>query len=301
MKDHGDGTYTTTLIPQTAGPHQLLITLNGQHVQNSPHDLNVLHTFDYKTLGNAQQVIKCRSGPYCVAIHDNGDLYVGASESCIYVFDTTGHLKKIIGSWGGGDHQFNYITNIIIKDNILHVSDYNNGSIKRLTLEGTFVNKIAAKSAVGVLLDEYNRIFVSDCSDNKINVLNHNGGNIFTIDGNVTGDHSFKSPNGLAFDPLGNIHVAANESNTIKVFTKEGVYIRKYGDLKGPWGIAIDSEGYIFVTESRANCISIFDPQENKIHTVGGLNDPRGLALDSRTRSLYVANSDAHVVLKYSV
>ena len=47
VEDHGDGTYTTTLIPQTAGPHQLLITLNGQHVQNSPHDLNVLHTFDY--------------------------------------------------------------------------------------------------------------------------------------------------------------------------------------------------------------------------------------------------------------
>eukprot|EP00731_Ephydatia_muelleri_P007103 Em0003g1351a len=135
MEDHGDGTYTTTLIPQTAGPHQLLITLNGQHVQNSPHDLYVLHTYDYKTLGHAQQVIRCRSGPYCVAIHDNGDLYVGAWEDCIYVFDTTGHLKKIIGSPG---------------------------------------------QAFG--------------------------------------------------------------SNTIKVFTKEGVYIRKYGDLKGPLGIAIDSE-----------------------------------------------------------
>ena len=301
VEDHGDGTYTTTLIPQTAGPHQLLITLNGQHVQNSPHDLNVLHTYDYKTLGHVQQVIKCRSGPYCVAIHDNGDLYVGASEYCIYVFDTTGHLKKIIGSSGQGDHQFRSPYNIIIKDNILHVSDYGNDSIKRLTLEGTFVNKISAKNAYGVLVDEYDRIFVSDNSGNKINVFNHNGGNIFTIDGNVTGDHSFQSPRGLAFDPLGNIHVAAYGSNTIKVFTKQGVYIRRYGDLKGPWGIAIDSEGYIFVTEYGGNCISIFDPQENKIHTVGGLNDPRGLALDSRTRSLYVANYGAHVVLKYSV
>ena len=301
VEDHGDGTYTTTLIPQTAGSHQLLITLNGQHVQNSPHDLNVLHTYDYKTLCHAQQVIKCSSGPFCVAIHDNGDLYVGALEDCIYVFDTIGCLKKIIGSRGQGDHQFRSPYNIIIKDNILHVSDYNNDSIRRLTLEGTFVNKIAAKEAVGVLVDEYSRIFVSDCSDNKINVFNHNGGHIFTIDGNVTGDHSFKLPRGLAFDPLGNIHVAASGSNTIKVFTKEGVYIRKYGDLKGPWGIAIDSEGYIFVIECSGNCISIFDPQENKIHTVGGLNGPRGLALDSRTRSLYVANSDAHVVLKYSM
>ena len=275
--------------------------MNGQHVQNSPHDLNVLHTYDYKTLGHAQQVIKCSSGPYCVAIHDNGDLYVGAWEDCIYVFDTTGHLKKIIGSRGQGDHQFSNPYNIIIKENVLHVSDYSNGSIKRLTLEGTFVNKFSANGTSGVLVDEYNRIFVSDFSGNKINVFNHNGGNIFTIDGNVSGDHSFQSPHGLAFDPLGNIHVAASGSNTIKVFTKEGVYIRKYGDLKDPRGIAIDSEGYIFVTEYVGNCISIFDSQENKIHTVEDLNGPWGLALDSRTRSLYVANYLAHVVLKYSM
>ena len=36
VEDHRDGTYTITLTPQTAGPHQLLITMDGQHVQNSP-------------------------------------------------------------------------------------------------------------------------------------------------------------------------------------------------------------------------------------------------------------------------
>ena len=32
VEDHGDGTYTITLTPQTAGPHQLLLTMDGQHV-----------------------------------------------------------------------------------------------------------------------------------------------------------------------------------------------------------------------------------------------------------------------------
>ena len=41
VEDHGDGTYTITLIPQAAGPHQLLITMDGEHVQGSPHDLDV--------------------------------------------------------------------------------------------------------------------------------------------------------------------------------------------------------------------------------------------------------------------
>ena len=32
VEDHGDGTYTITLTSQTACPHQLLITMDGQHV-----------------------------------------------------------------------------------------------------------------------------------------------------------------------------------------------------------------------------------------------------------------------------
>ena len=32
VEDHGDGTYTITLTPQTAGPHQLVIMVDGHHV-----------------------------------------------------------------------------------------------------------------------------------------------------------------------------------------------------------------------------------------------------------------------------
>ena len=105
VEDHRDGTYTITLTPQTAGPHQLLITMDGQHVQNSPNDLDVRSKRDYHTLCNAQQVIQCKA-PRCVAIHDNGDIYVGSGDNCIYVFDLTGQLKNTIGSSGSGDGQF---------------------------------------------------------------------------------------------------------------------------------------------------------------------------------------------------
>ena len=59
VEDHGDGTYTITLTPQTAGPHQLVITMDGQHVQISPYDLDVRPKRDYLTLCKAQQVIEC--------------------------------------------------------------------------------------------------------------------------------------------------------------------------------------------------------------------------------------------------
>ncbi|KAL5503170.1 hypothetical protein EMCRGX_G010078 [Ephydatia muelleri] len=264
VKDHGDGTYTTTLIPQTAGPHQL------------PHHI------EWSTC-NVQQVIKCPVAPCSVAIHDNGDLYVATATGCIYAFDNNDDPQKAVGT-----HKLD--NGLLYEDNIAY---------GWLTMEGSFIDKISANGATGFVIDEYYRMFVSDCSGNKIKVFNHKGDQLLTIDGNVSGDHSFQSPHGLAFDPLGNIHVAASGSNTIKVFTKEGVYIRKYGDLKGPRGIAIDSDGYSFVTEYEGKCISIFDPQGNKVHTVGVLS-PFGLALDFVNNSLYIANYGASIVVKYS-
>ena len=98
VEDHRDGTYTITLTPQTAGPHQLLITMDGHHVQNSPNDLDVRPKRDYRILCDAQQVIQC-NWPFCVAIHDNGDIYVGSDDGCIYVFGQIGQLKKCTEVW----------------------------------------------------------------------------------------------------------------------------------------------------------------------------------------------------------
>ena len=122
-----------------------------------------------------------------------------------------------------------------------------------------------------------------------------------TINGNVSGSHGFQSPYGLALDPQGNIHVAAYGSNTIKVFTPEGTYVRSYGNVKNPLGIAVDEEDYSMVCEYYGNSLSIFDPQGNKIHTIGNLNVPRGVILDPISGSLYVANCGANTVLKYAM
>ena len=97
VEDHVDGTYTITLTPQTAVPHQLLLTMDGQHVQNSPCDLDV--GTKYSTLCNPKQVIKCSGGPRGIAIHDSGDIYVTClGDHCIRVFDQAGQQNRTIGS-----------------------------------------------------------------------------------------------------------------------------------------------------------------------------------------------------------
>ena len=308
VEDHRDGTYTITLTPQTAGPHQLLITMDGQHVQNSPHDLDVRPKRDYHTLCNAQQVIQCNR-PLCVAIHDNGDIYVGSYDHCIYVFDQTGQRKSTIGSSGSGDGQFSYLHGISIKGDVLYVADSGNHRVQKLTSSGKFLHKFGQQGSgqgqfnlpVAVIIDSNNKLIVSDYNNHRIQIFNENGGWLLTIDGTGSGNHSFQYPWGLALDPQGNIHVAAEGSNTIKVFSKEGVYVRMYGDPNGPIGLAIDDEGYSLVSECSGHCLSIYDPEGNKIHTVGNLKNPWGTALDPRDGSVFIANHGANTVLKYCV
>ena len=299
VEDQRNGTYTITLTPQTAGPHQLVITMDGQHVQNSPRDVNV------KYLCNARQVMRCRA-PLCVAIHGNGDIYVGSEDDCIYVLDQTGQLKNTIGSGGSGDGQFRYPRGISIKGDVLYVADSGNHRIQKLTSRGEFILKFGQQgSSLGefhgpqaVIIDSNNRLIVSDWGNYRIQIFNEEGGWILTIDGKDTGNSSLMYPVGLALDPQENIHVAAVDF--IKVFSKEGVYVRRYGDpgAARPWYIAIDDEGNALVIGG--GCLSIVDHHGNKIQQVESYKDPWSIALDPRDGSVYVADLGASSVLKYS-
>ena len=141
VEDHGDGTYTIILTPQTAGPHQLLITMDGQHVQNSPCDLDV--GTKYSTLCNPEQIIKCSGSPYGIAIHDNGDIYVTCwDDYCIRVFDQAGQKKITIGSRGSGDGLYSRPCGLFIKGDVMYVADSSNGSIHKLTTGGQFLANV---------------------------------------------------------------------------------------------------------------------------------------------------------------
>ena len=273
--------------------------------------LDVWPKRDYRILCNAQQMIQCNR-PRCVANHDNGDIYVGSDDGCIYVFDQTGQLKNTIGRSSSGDGQCMLPEGISIKGDVLYVADggcIGNHHVQKLTSSGKFLHKFGQQGSghgqfnrpAGVIIDSNNKLIVSDCNNCSIQIFNENGGWLLTIDGKGSGNHSFQSPCGLALDPQGNIHVAACGSNTIKVFTKEGVYVRMYGDPIGPIGIAIDDEGYSLVSERWRSCLSIYDPEGNKIHTVVNLRYPCDTVLDPRDGSVFIANNGANTVLKYCV
>ena len=218
------------------------------------------------------------------------------------MFDQTGQLKNTIGSRGSGDGQFRCPCGISIKGDVLYVADCYNHRIQKLTSRGEFIHKFGQKGSgegefdhpIAVIVDSNNTLIVSDYGNNRIQIFNEDGGWLLTIDGKGTGNSRFMYPEGLALDPQGNIHIA--EQDSIKIFTKEGVYVRTYGD-PGARYIAIDDEGNACFNDGE--CLSIFDHHGIKIHEVGNLETPRVIALDPRDGSVYVADYGASSVLKY--
>ena len=312
VKDYRDGTYTINLTPQAAGPHQLLITMDGQHVLKSPFHLHVRK--NYCSLCNPDQVIHCSLGPTAISIHDSGNIYVTCfKDGNIRVFDQAGKQKRIIGSGGKDYGQFTGPHDIFIKGDIMYIADAGNHRIQKLTTRGQLLQtfgqhgsgKESFKYPTSVIVDQRDRLIVTDQHNHRVVVLDEKGTtgrHLLTINSGAYDSPAFlQHPHSLALDPAGNIHITAYSSNTIKVFTLEGTYVRSYGNVKGPTGIVIDEEGYSLVNERNGDCLSIFDPRGSKIHTIGNLNKPRGVFLDANSGCLYVANFGANTVLKYSL
>ena len=306
VEDHGDGTYTVTLTPHTAGLHQLCITMDGQHIRKSPCDLVVRCA--YTTLFSAQQVINVDAKPLCVAIHQGGDIYVGSLDDRIYVFDQSGSLKNTIGGSGKGSGQFKCPSSISIAGDVMHVADFSNHRVQTLTTRGDFLHAFGEKGSGpgqfsgprNVIIDSEGRLIVLDKGNNRVQIFKQSGDWILTVDGNDSGNVVFRDPWGLALDSQGHIHVTAWNSNTIKVFTLEGKHVRSYGTVEGPRGVVVDDDGYSFVSEFNESCLTVFDPQGNRIHMVRNLNKPYGAVIHN-SGTLYVPNFGGSSVMKYSM
>ena len=112
-------------------------------------------------------------------------------------------------------------------------------------------------------------MYVADCNNSHIQIFHPDWTISHVIDGTVSGYGSFSSPEGLAFDLSGNVHVGGYSSSSVTVFTPSGQFACQYdkAHTNRPEGIAIDPSGYSLVNNHRSNgTLSIFDPSGRFIH-----------------------------------
>lgn len=117
------------------------------------------------------------------------------------------------------------------------------------------------------------------------------------------GPDTFNLPTDVAIAPNGDIYVADGHrdtgNNRIVVFSKDGKFLRNFGqlgaapgDLHEPHSIAFDSQGRLFVADRVNNRIEIFTQQGKVLAVWYQFGRPSGIAI-TKDDTIYVADSEA--------
>ena len=277
--DHGDGTYSVSVTPQTVGEHELHVTLAHGHVRGSPFKYSITNprVTPYTAL-SAQHPISSYKNPYNVAVTEEGNIAVAeCGFQTVSLYSVTGqriHLFGTANTYGSGDGQFYFPLGVAIRGDLMYVSEESNHRVQKFSVsKRSFISTFGSgeqgegqfSSPRGICIDPEGKVFISDYNNNRIQVFNED--NSFA--------YSFpcqQAPWGLTFDHQGRLHVVASGSNCIRVFTPEGTPITSYGSgtLNYPAGIAIDGQGYIAISEHYGSNsrLWIYSPDHNLVHTL---------------------------------
>ena len=275
--DHGDGSYSATVTPQSTGQHELQVTIAYGHVRGSPFTFHVVYPRKggYTKL-SAQQYVNTNSCPRDVAVTEAGQLAVAESGyNTVSLYSVTGQRIYSFGtanSAGSADGQFNSPSGVAIKDDHMYVCDTNNYRVQKFSVsQRSYISKFGSNgqgkgqfsSPQGICIDPEGKVYVADFSNHRIQVFHKDDSFAYSF-------NCQSNPWGLAFDLQGRLHVAAYGSNRIRVFTPEGTEVTSYGTgtLSGPAGIAINAEGYIAISQWSPGSLWIYGPDHTLIHTI---------------------------------
>ena len=294
VTDSGDGTYIVSFIPQQYGPHKLSLFVNDTPIKQSPFDLYISR--DYTTNFKAPlSSISDMPSPYFIAIADDGDVFVTSNtHHCVYVFNASGKFKRTIGSKGKGQLQFQHPSGIAISGNVVYVAENNGNRIHRFTKKGEFIDVFGSEGSGkgqlkypwGICVDSKGKLYVTEYGNNRVQVFHQDGSHSHFISGETRNgetkrlEQRFDTPEGIAIDPAGLLHVTGFNSNNIAVFTLDGTFINCYPVKPGPCGIAFDPAGYSLLSMNGGQSrIGIFDSSYNSIASTNKVFNVRGIAV----------------------
>ena len=260
VKDNKDGSHSASFVANQIGEIKLLVVIKGQQVEGSPFIVKVHE--NYTTIDKSSKVVKGRMGkPYDVAFGRDG-MYavVDHFNNCVWILDGQDQFVRKFGDSGISSGQFS--------------------------------------GPYGIAFDDDNHLYVTDCTNYRIQkfdingkhllTFGTNGKHLLTYGSNRTGNSQLDGPVGITIHN-GKVYVVENSGNRISVFHCDGQlsHIIGSGKLKDPWYVTVSND-QLLVADWAHNCISVFTLNGyyvGKYDSRGSgneqLNCPCGIATDT--------------------
>jgi DNA-binding beta-propeller fold protein YncE len=212
--------------------------------------------------------------PHGIFVDRDGNIWVtdGQGSHQLFKFSPDGRLLTILGKKGGGrDTDFFYQPNdvLVAPSGEIFVSEGHGGDVSRivkLSKDGTLIKSIGRKGSGrvefdqphGLAMDSQGRLFVADRSNNRIQILDQNGGFIAEW-------KQFSRPSGLFIDKHDTLYVADSES----------------GDAEGKYGYNPGWKRGIRIGNAKDGGLTAFipDPKPNP-NGPGSTSAAEGVAAD---------------------
>ncbi len=269
--------------------------------------------------------------PSYLAVANNGTVFVSDQwEHDVVAVNPQGQELFQFGSMGTGPGQFRQPRGMDIDgQGRLYVADNYNARLQVFTATGAFVRQFGSRGSApgqfganpdlrGVAIDDANGwVYVVDASTGYVNKYDLNGVFLQRFGGFGTGPGKF--PGGgrdITVAGNGNVWVGDMPAFRAQVFSPSGQFLFQVpgveagppeGGFNQPRGVSVDTAGNIYVTDTHNWRIQKFAADGTFLQEFGSrgggnysFNYQRGISVDRRDNSFVVADTDNHLIKKYS-
>ena len=275
VSEKEDGNLQLKFTPKVPGAYSIEVNINSDKlptcsftVQVKERELVAVGELDLKFLpGGVPQNL------YGIALNTEGKIvvtdYYGHG---VYVFDRDGNCLRKLGGDRENPEQFKHPAGVsYVNNNEILIADECNNRIQHINIQtGSVVKsfgKLGAREGefrnpLHVCLDDEGRIVVTDCSNDRIQVLSQEGETILIF--GDRGPEKLNKPTSCI--PYKNMFLVSDrDNNNIKVFDQTGTYLYKFGK-KGnedgqfnlPYGMLLDSSNNLLVCDGGNNRVQQF-------------------------------------------
>jgi DNA-binding beta-propeller fold protein YncE len=260
-------------------PYGIAVDSRGRVIVTDP-GMSGIHVFDfeqhkYKFIQRKDKDDNSLRSPQCVALDAQDNIYVTDSESGrIFIFDSNGKFKRVIGSLRGGEGYFKRPTGIAVDSAIqrIYVTDTLRNKIFVLDMQGSILQTIGATgdrpgefNFPTELVLHGNEIAVVDAMNFRVQVFDRSGTFRYMVGTLGDGLGSLFRPKGIGFDSEGHLYVVDGALSTVQIFDRQAellYYFGTWGPLPGafdlPSGLFITRNDRIYVVDSSNRRVQVF-------------------------------------------